>query len=350
MRPELGNGRSYVRRVVEHEQRRSFFRAVTACALTAHDNRDPAQILRKAWGGDRTAELLLRAATSPISTTTASALSVESVRGLALLAPKSAAVRLFEAGVQLDLTGINKIRVPNVATAPQAAWVAESSPAPALAAVLGSAFVGPTKKILILAALTSELETSGPENASQVIGAVLSAAATKLVDQTAFGTGAGDAATPAGLLNGVSPIAAATIGTPLEKMASDIGAMAQAMANAGVDPEGSVIIAAVKQATTWRFLAGPLFSNQVFGSTGLPAGTVVMAQPTGIASATDGVPTIESGEGSAVVVMSNPGDVAMAPGTTSLYQQDMVGVKCRVNAAWAVTTAGAIQVINGVGW
>jgi hypothetical protein len=353
MRADVGNGRSYVRKVLEHEQRRAFFRAVTCMALTARDKRDPAQVLRKAWGGDRAAELLLRAATSPASTTSASALSVESVRGLALLAPKSAAVRLFESAVQIDLTGVNRVRVPNITTAPQAHWVAEGAPAPALAAVLGSAFVGPVKKILILAALTSELETSGPENASQVITAVLSAAASKLIDATAFGTAPDNGIRPAGLLSGVTPIAAATISgqsTPALAAATDVGNLAQAMVNAGVDPEGAVIIAAVKQAVTLRMFGTGQQTVSIFGSTGLPANTVVLAQPAAIASATDGVPEVESGVGSALVVMSDPGDVAMAPGTTSLYQQDMIGVKCRAKCAWTVTTPGGIQVVNNVAW
>jgi capsid protein len=356
MRAELGNGgRSYVRKVLEHEQRRAFFRAVTCMALTARDKRDPAQVLRKAWGGDRNAEILLKAARPPIGTS--DFVAVESVRSLALLAPKSAAVRLFEAGIQLDLTGVNRVRVPNVSTAPQAAWVAEGAPAPALAAILGSTFLGPVRKILILAALTSELETSGPENASAVIGSILSAAASRLIDSTAFGTGAGDAATPAGLLHNVTPLTPATAtgqATYASAAAADLGNMAAAMANAGVDPEGAVIIASVKQAITMRFLAGPSFANVIYGSTGLPANTVVLAQPAAIASATDGVPQVEVGAGSAVVHMADPAapivDGATASPVTSLYQQDMIGVKCRAPCAWVVTTPGGIQWVQTVAW
>jgi hypothetical protein len=37
---------------------------------------------------------------------------------------------------------------------------------------------------------------------------------------------------------------------------------------ANVDPEGMVIVAAPRQATPLRLLAGPRFTNEIFGTTG----------------------------------------------------------------------------------
>jgi len=340
--------------MLEHEQRRALFRAITAIALSARHKADPLALVRRTWNGDRNAELLIKAARGPIMT--GDITGVESVRSLVLLAPRSAAVRLFEAGVQIDLTGIARVRVPNVASAPSAHWVAEGQPAPFPNAALGSAFVGPARKILILSAVTAELEQSGAQNASAVIGQLLSAAATRLIDATAFGTAPDNGIQPAGLLAGVTPTAPTSIAgqmTPALAAAADLGNMAQAMANANIDPEGSIIVAAVKQAVTLRMFANPGF--QIFGSTGLAAGTVVLAQPAAIASALDGVPEVETGEGSAVVHMADPASPivdggAMAAPTTSLFQQDMLGIKCRAKCAWTVTAPGGIQVANNVAW
>lgn len=348
VKPFLPEDVPVARRLLEERQRKSFFRAVTALALAVRDKKDPAAFLRRAWPGDRSAEMLLRAAVAPITTTDFP--QVESVHALALLAPRSAAARLFERGMQLSLAGISRVRVPNVATVPQAAWVEEGAPAPHLQATLGESFLGPMRKILILASLTSELERASPENASAAIGSLLSAAASKLLDVTVFGSGAGDPAMPPGLLYGVTPIAAATTGTPTEKMAADLGNLAGAMAAANVDPEDSILVAAVQQAVVLRLLGSQDLT--VFGSVGLPAGTVVMIASAAIASASDGVPVIEAGVGSAVVAMSdNPsGPVVGAPDVTSYFQQDMIGIKCRCPAAWVSSTPGAIQVVNGANW
>ena len=66
---------------------------------------------------------------------------------------------------------------------------------------------GPIKKILIAAAVSEELQSSTPATATAVISAALAAAAEKSLDSVVFGAGAGDPATPQGLLHGRHRIA-----------------------------------------------------------------------------------------------------------------------------------------------
>jgi hypothetical protein len=340
---------------LEHEQRQSLIRTITAIALSARDRRPPADILRSAWPDDRDAKAVLKAVSGPVTSSGAAALAVQTVRILPLLAPQSAALKLFTAGVTLDLAGINSVRIPNIASAPVARFVGEGLAAPMTSVGFGSTVLGPERKILILASITRELETSGPENASAVIGAVLAAAATKTLDAVAFGTGVDDGTQPAGLLHNVTSLTPAT-GNGLAAIAADLGAMAAAMASAGVDPEGMIIVASPRQAVSLRLLASPTFQNTVLMTTGLADRSVAAFAPQAIASALGGEPIVEGNRGAAVVHMEDTNPLPIVAGgtpafpTTSLFQVDALGIKCTARAAWAVTAAGAAQRVDNVNW
>jgi hypothetical protein len=218
----------------------------------------------------------VRAAAPPLSTASAPALAAEGVAALVLLAPQSAALQLFQGQLRLSLGPEATLRVPNIGTPPTAPFVAELAPAPVVQGVLSGTTLGPTKKILIISALTEELQAASAEAASVVIGHILAASAAKSIDATAFDANIGDDVRPPGLLYGVTPITAST-GSGLTAIAGDLGAMAKAMADANVDPENFVIVAAPRQAVTLRLLAGPSFNYEILSSTGLPDKTVARA-------------------------------------------------------------------------
>src|SRR5262245_561000 len=133
--------------------RRSLIRSFAATTLASlRGQRNPADLLTEAWPDDHVAEILLKAATAPTSSSSFPA--AEGLAGLVLLAPSSAALRLFETQLRLTLGQNATVRVPSVATPPVAVFVPELSPGPVLQGVLGAASLGPTKKILILAAIT----------------------------------------------------------------------------------------------------------------------------------------------------------------------------------------------------
>ena len=66
------------------------------------------------------------------------------------------------------------------------------------------------------------------------------------------------------------------------------------MAEAGVDPEDMILVAAPRQAVALRLLVGPHFNNLVFGTIALPSGTVAAFAPGAIAAAFDGAPSVEA--------------------------------------------------------
>jgi hypothetical protein len=331
---------------LQRETRQSLVRALAAQTLASlRGQRNVLTILRSAWD-DRGAESILRAAISPTDTTDFP--PTVGLASLALIAPSSAALRLFETQLHISLGQNSSVRIPNVAVPPVAAFVPELSPGPVLQATLSATTLGPTRKILILATLTEELERASPETASVVIGYILAASAAKAIDTTAFDANAGDDIRPPGLLHNVTPLTAAT-GGGITAIATDIGNMAAAMAAANIDPENMIIVAAPKQATTLRLLAGPQFTNEIFGTVGLPDKTIVGIARDAVASSFEGVPTIETTKG-ATIHVADPAAVVMSSPTTSLYQQAQVGVKLRQRGSWAVVAPGGVQAVSNVTW
>ena len=174
-------------------ERTSWTRAIAALALAADRRKDPQKIAKAAWPDDQRALLITRGAVSP--TNTSGFPTFDPVVAFRSLAPNSAALALFQLGLALDLTGTTTIRIPNVASLPvvQPIFVGEGQPAPNLQSNFKTTVLGPACKILLLSAVTAELENATPETASAVIGRVLADVANRGIDATAFGTAAADA-------------------------------------------------------------------------------------------------------------------------------------------------------------
>jgi len=334
---------------------RAWHRAIAASALGALRHSDPARILKDAWPRDERAALILRGAVNP--TTTADFPVANITDAFRSLAPGSAALALFERGLKLDLTGLNSIRVPGIAAWPsQAVFVAEGAAGPSIQWRFGGAVVGPTKKILILAAATGELEAANPLTTSAVVGRVLADATNKSIDMVAFGTAPADDVQPPGLLNGVVPIPAAGPGLDeMAAMAEDLGALIGAVGEASIDPTDAVFVCSPREAMIIKSKVGPRFDNPILTTLGLPAKAVACFAPAAIASGYQGGPQIETSHQAVYhAEAATPEEIvdaggALAVPTISTFQSDVISIKVRGRAAWAVTPGGA-QVIQNVNW
>ena len=333
-------------------ERRSWHRVVAASALATLKRSNPADVLKSAWPTDQRAALILRAAQSPTSTDDFPAFDETGL--FQSLAPSSAALRLFELGLKLDLSGINTIRIPNIATwEPQPIFVAEGAPGPTVQWGLGRTTLGPTRKILIMAATTDELENATPETASAIIGRLLADATNKSIDTIAFGTAAADDAQPAGLLHGVTPLPAAAAGP--DAMSEDLGALTGAIGAAGIDTTGAVFVCSPREATIIKSKVGPKFDHPVLSTLGLPAKSVACFAPAAVASGYQDAPQIETSKTATVHFEDgSPADIvgpegALAFPTKAAFQTDLISIRVRARAAWAVTPGGA-QIISNVTW
>jgi hypothetical protein len=332
---------------------RSWHHALAARALSTIRRGDAAKICKTSWPGDpRAAELLQKTAQTPTSRSDFPAYAV--AEGFRSLAPGSAAMRLFERGRILDLSGITQITVPNVASLPPApVFVGEGMPAPVVNLPLGAATLGPSRKILILAALTNELEDATPDTASAVIGRVLADSAAKSLDATAFGTAAADSTKPAGLLYNVTPTTAATAG--VDAMAQDLGALTGAIGAAGIDTANAMFVAGPREATIMKVKASAKFDYPILSTLGLPAKSVACFAADALMSGYEDGVQIEIArhtsvhyEGSSPAPIVGSGGVVAAP-VRSAFQSNLLLVKVRSNVAWAIAP-GAAAYTTGVNW
>jgi hypothetical protein len=337
---------------------RSVARMLASVALGRRLREDPEEIVSKTWPSDVQAELLTRAAVAPTSTTDVIALTPTMTGAfLHALAPQSAASRLFEHCLKLDFTSAHQFLIPYPSLLPVPIFIGEGQPMPMVQAALGSAIVGPTRKILLGSAVSNELEFCSPENASVVIGRILSDHTARNFDHYVFDDVAADENRPAGLLNGVTPLPP-TAGGGSNAMTKDVANIVAAVAAAGGNADSVVFIASAAQATTLRMLSGPNFTNPVLSTSGIADGTIIGVDPLAIATGFAGLPTVETAhhatahfEDTNPQPLSTPGapNVVAAP-TRSGWQTNTLFLKIRMQATWATLMPGTVQVMEHVTW
>src|SRR5262249_38369588 len=159
----------------------------------------PEKVVRQHWPDDHRAAVITRAATTPTDTST-TALTATKVSPLLLIAPKSAAARLFDRCMRLDFDGVLTYNIPHVHTRAVPLFVAESSPIPFVQPSLTKATVGPPRKLAFGIGLTNELEEASPDSAAQILARLLGESAAKALDQYVFDNVAADSTRPPGLL------------------------------------------------------------------------------------------------------------------------------------------------------
>jgi hypothetical protein len=207
--------------------------------------------------------------------------------------------------------------------------------------------------LLILSALTREMSEASASNAEMIIGDALALSAEQSIDAALFSNAAASPSAPAGLLFGVTPITAAT-GGGVVALAADLAALAGAIGAAGINPDDMVIITTPALATKVRVLASPKFTNTVFSSSSLAAGTVIAIVPRGLATGYDGSVVVEASKEAVVNMNTAPlplvdGAGVVAAPQVSAWQSDETILKIRGNVAWAVQP-GAIAEVTGAAW
>ena len=270
----------------------TFHRTLAGHVLGRVHDQSPDKVVRGAWPDDHRAAVLTRAASSPLDTTSGAALTATKTSPLLLVAPPSAAARLFENCVQLDFAGVYAFYVPHVNTHPAPLFVSEGSPIPFVQPSTGKATVGPVRKLAFGLAVTDELNDATPETATIVLGRLLGESAAKALDTYVFDSVAGDATRPPGLLNGVTPLTATTGSGGIDAAAADLAALAGAIADAGMGADNLTLVCNPREATKLRLLRGPVFEFQLLSTPAIAAGTVIAIVPTAIASGTEGLPDV----------------------------------------------------------
>jgi hypothetical protein len=222
---------------------------------------------------------------------------------------------------------------------------------------MAATVLGPARKILVISALTKEIEEASGETAADVVGRVLADASSSAIDVCAFDANAADPTRPAGLLHGVAAIPPTAAGgnDVVAAMSTDLANLVAAIGAANIDPSDAVFIAGPREAMIIKLRAGPKFDNTVLVSLGLPPASVACFAPGAVYSGFQGPPQIETSpdivvhreDTNPLPIVSSPGVVA-AP-TSGLWQIDCIAIKIRAWAAWAVSIGGA-QIVENVSW
>ena len=340
---------------VARSERRSFVRACVAIALGTRRGAEPSRIV-KTWSDDYRAEAILKAASSAITTTSASALQLTSTTVLPLLAPASASARLLAMARPLDLNGLHAIKLPYIGQSgrPPAVFVAEDTPGPVVDLTTSTVTLGPACKLFVMTALTREMMMASASNAEAIFSDALAVSAAQSLDAALFSNAAATTSTPAGLLNGVVPIAAVT-GGGVVAMAGDLSALAGAIGAAGINPDEMIVITTPALAVKIRTLASPRFTNVVLSSSSLAAGDVVAIVKEGLATGYDGGVEVDASTQATVHYEATTplpivdGSGVVAHPVYSAMQTDTTVLRIRGRAAWTVHP-GAIASISGAAW
>jgi hypothetical protein len=133
----------------------------------------------------------------------------------------------------VNLDGITQVSVPRGVPGTTRIFIAEGAPSPVVRLSLTSGKIGPARKILVSTAISNELEESGPEIASDVIGRLLAEDTTRSYDAVVFDTGADDGIRPAGLLH-AAPTTTPIAGGGLNALTGDLKNLVGMIADAGV--------------------------------------------------------------------------------------------------------------------
>jgi hypothetical protein len=189
-------------------------------------------------------------------------------------------------------------------------------------------------------------ESSNIENVSRALIAESTGLA---LDLAMFGASSITNA-PASIIAGVTPITP-TAGGGLAALEGDMKALMAALsaANGGANP---VLIMNPAQAATLSLLASPRFDIPVLRSTSVPAGTVVLVEASSFVSAFGAVPDFEVGN---QVVLhfedTAPSDPVMAGvPVRSTWSSELIALRMRLWASWAMRATGHAQVVTGATW
>jgi hypothetical protein len=357
----------------DRDTSRSLMRACTAHVLYmargGPGTPTPEALVVKHWPGDAVARhLVTRTATAPIDTTvtaiTPQNVATDFVMGLQL---QSGAARLIAAGLRPSLEGISTLRIPYATSqaADEPTFVSEGAAIPVPQSVFTTTTLGPAKKLATIRVFTDEILQHSIPSAELVVRTLLSEGTARALDKAIFSATAASALRPAGILFGVTPIAAtANTGSTIniEVVASDFQNLINPLVDAGGGRHVMIFMApgkAIALAVTAPGLA--LLRDlgaEIVGVPTMPNAQLIAVEAMGFASAFGPDPTIDTAnqvtihlEDTTPTDIGTPGtpNVVAAP-AHSMFQTQSTAIKLTLPCAWQMRAPGLVQTITAVNW
>ena len=303
---------------------------------------------------DAFAAEIVKTATLPASTTTASTFAAKAVADLLdMLGPASAFRPIMGSGVMmLGYARYASVLAPTYSrSATNVKFVGEGAPHP----VGKLSIKGPTltkQKLMLSCALTRELATGS--NGLVYINTALQENLDAGLDEILLDATEGDTTRPSGLRFGVNALTASDNADPHSAMVADLAALGGAVCDVG--GANLVFVAAVPQ-----WLAIQLWCPQlrvpVFPSGGLSAGQVLCLAPRALAVVGGNEPIKLDVSDQATVHLEDTSPQPLTTAATATYptmstfQQDTLLVRLRCAMSWALRVdSGAVAWTQNVGW
>jgi hypothetical protein len=328
-------------------------RAATASSKSFVTGVTPANVVKSLWEDDRVTGTILRAASSPATTTTsgwakelASVAVLDIVQSITSL---SAAADVIDRALKLNMDGIAQYFVPGRALTAAAAgsWVAEGASSPVRSLNFTNAAILQLRKLEVITAFTREMMDHS--NIEAVVRQTLGEAIGLALDLKMFSTDAASASAPAGLFAGTAALTP-TAGGGDNAMHGDLANLFGALATKS-GGKTAVIIAAMPQAVRLKLVAGPKFDYDIISSTALAAGTVAVVE---VASLVSGFGSVAEFNTSKVAALhmedTTPGDISGSTPVKSMFQIDAIALRTSLWAAWGLRAAGHCQYLTGATW
>lgn len=348
-------------------------RAAIVNGIAEHLHQDKMDVLERIYGQDQGVAAVVKAAVAPATTTVAGwaaeLINTAMTDFIETLRPESVYPALSAAGGGRYTFGPNAgaIKIGSRSSTPSigGSFIGEGAAIPVRRLALTTTTLTP-KKMGVITTFTREMAKYSVVQLEALLRQEIVFDTAITLDGVLLGTGAGDAATPAGLLNGVSALTA-TAGGGAAAFLGDIKKLRAPFdaANAGsglmlmMNPSQAENIALTPGADgTLGWASGILARYGVATSTAIPLGRVIMIRASDFASGTGDVPEFELSN-DATVHMEDTSPAAI--GTTgtpnvvsapvrSFFQTGVSGLRMIMDVSWVMRRAGMVQYIDSVTW
>jgi capsid protein len=316
---------------------------------------DVALSIARHYDGCVATDFYTRAAVNPAASTTAG-WAAELV-GTAIIdfittdmARSSGFAQLAQRALTVPLEqGVGVIKIPARASplALMGSWIGEGNAKPLFAAVFNTTTLQSYKLSAISTFTEAMMAASAIE---QIVRESLAHDLTALLDTACFDATAASSLRPAGLFNGATTVTKSPASPLTDAMFADLGALTAAVSASNADASVAFV---ANPAQALRLRAANV---DAIISGYMPAGSVGAIDTAGVAMIV-GQPVFQVTDSAALHMDSAAGplstvgspNVVSAP-LRSLFQEDLVGLRCVLRAGWVKRRAAATALVTGVAW
>jgi hypothetical protein len=309
------------------------------------------------YGNDPVTPLILRATSSPATTTDPSWAGPLARRVVSSLLQEivsiSAAADLLTRALRLNFDRAGVILLPGrqLANHGNVGWIAEGAPIPVRDYTTNLLSLRP-HKLASITTYTQEMARSS--NVEEMVRSLISEDVALQLDTALFSITAETAIVPGGILAGVTATTAASGTDKRENMVEDIENLVAAIA-ANKGGSSPVFITDPAHCAAAKAWLSPLFDYPILASTALTPGTLICVEARSLAATVvDAQPDFATAESAVLHYDTAPADIVSggtpATPTKSLFQTDGIALKLTIsNVAWMMRAAHVAWTQN-VNW